>query len=81
MKRKSMRRFKEGDIVYTFLGENLVRLSVIAYLQDEIIVGRNEEGNLSVYEDSCYQEKHNAMMGMRIYLDYLESAYQEKENE
>lgn len=67
-----MRKFEAGDILYSFLGENIVKFEVIAYLQDGIIVGKTDEGNLTLYEEYCYLQRHNAILGMKIYLKSLE---------
>ena len=68
-----MRAYKPGDILYSFLGEKLVEFKMIAYLNDDVIIGETDDGNLTLFEKFCYSKRHNAIVGMHIYLKSLES--------
>lgn len=59
-----MNKFSEGDIVYTFLGENLCEMKVLYYEDDIRIAGECPDANVCVYEYFCYRTTQQAIDGM-----------------
>lgn len=58
-----------GDILYTFMGERLIRLTVLDIIDDSRLRGEDEENIYVFYSDSCYESENEAYLGMERMLE------------
>ncbi len=64
-----MTSINPGDILYTFMGERLIRLTVLDIIDDSRLQGEDEENIYVFYSDSCYESESEAYLGMERMLE------------
>ena len=66
-----MNKFNSNDIVYTFMGEELVEIKVHDYLDEIRVCGATEESNVTVYAKHCHKTRDEAISAMTKYLEEI----------
>lgn len=74
----TQRQFSPGDVVYTFVGENLVFFEVTEYYDNKRLLGKNGDHTYCVFEKYCYSKRKNAIQGMKIYLQGFVDGLQDR---
>ena len=66
-------KFKYGDELFTFFGEQMLCLSYLAKIDDLRISAEDDENQYVLYRNHCYKTKLEALEGMNNYMIELAS--------
>ena len=64
---------EKNDKIYTFMGENLLELEFIEYIDDLRLSAKDDDCTYTVYKKDCYLSKDDAINGMIDYLKTLKN--------
>lgn len=68
--------FQQNDIVYTFLGESLIKAIVLLIVDDLRLSIGDDECTYCVYKDCCYRSPEEAFIGMQKAMLKLRRKYE-----
>lgn len=61
-------KFKQGDELFTFFGEQLLCLFYLGKIDDLRISAEDEDNQYVLYTNFCYRSKLEALQGMNDYM-------------